>query len=157
MDELLAGLDASAFDLSPTKSQTRPASQSKGGREDRSIKTEQQSPLRARTTNAPPSLDRGCALASPVKGATPRSSPIRRPTLLSVKVELEDSKPSCDRKPGVMAPEDELFEGMDDLCDFDFGDLSAFEEDLYQAPPPTVRLRLALMWRIGARDAIDQR
>ena len=145
MDELLAGLDASAFDLSPTKSQSRPVSQSNGGREGRSDKTEQQSPLRARTTNAPPSLDRGRVSASPVKGASLRSSPIRRPTLLGVKVELEDSKPSCDRKPGVMATENELFEGMDDLCDFDFGDLSAFEEDLYQAPPPTVRVRVALV------------
>jgi hypothetical protein len=64
---------------------------------------------------------------------------------LSVKVELEDSKSSCDRKPGVLATKDDLFEGMDDLCDFDFGDLSAFEEDLYQARPPTVRVRVALV------------
>lgn len=132
MDDLLAGLDASTFDMSPTKSQsTQPKSQAK---------VERESPLKSRRSNQ-------CDTRAQTPGTFGKSqpsssSPLHRANRLPVKVEIEDGSGSSRNEVTEVKvkTDEELFEDLDDLCDLDFGDLSAFDEDLYEPPPPAVSL-----------------
>ena len=132
MDDLLAGLDASAFDVSPTKSQDVTKSPQKVLRS--------ASPLRARATNQHTNLvSRVSRVISAASGPTAVdvTASVPPPSAPTLKVELKDTKPLV-TSAAARPSDDDILEGLDDLCDFDFGDLSAFDEDLYQSAPPIV-------------------
>jgi hypothetical protein len=117
MDDLLSGLDASAFDESPVKSQK---SQRAGG---------YTSPLKARSRNVP-TTKLGTETVSVVKLELPDTA-IGQAEVLEPKV----NPPPVDDMAKAL-------QELDNLCDFDFdlGDLSAFDDDLGDAPPAKVGL-----------------
>lgn len=122
MEDLLAGLDASVFDWSPSKSQQK--SQVKI----EEVKREVLSPIKARVGREDriPLERLKPQLVSDVKDEAAIDA------VLPLKQELKVDQG------GIGDPDEGVFDDLDDLADIDFGDLSAFDDDLLPVPVPKV-------------------